>query len=436
MSMTRQVSDMLLVHLFAREGSFADYKDGYWVSRMPVCPLFETGDDLDRAGEMVKSYLSLPAGKHYLRDSPSGLKCMPVMVGYSDSNKDSGLMSGQWSLQKAQSEITNACHAAGANCEFFHGRGGTISRGAGPIQWFLRSLPKGSLSGAMRITEQGEVIPRKYAHHANAAYNLEIMLAGVAGVSIANTRVGNDGGSAAELGGEHYQKVMGWLSKESRATYRTLLEDPDFIQFFRTATPIDALEHGCFGSRPSRRTGTASLDDLRAIPWVFSWTQARYYMPGWFGVGSALEKLKQEKPDDFQALSTFIKEEPFLRYLLTNVETNLVSADLDLMTAYSKLGPDEKLRDRLHGMIVDEFKRTGEMIDTIFGSSFAERRPRMLHTLEIRELPLRLLHEQQVSLLADWRAAQANGDTEKEATLLNALQYSVNAIASGLRTTG
>ena len=435
-SMTRQVSDMLLVHLFAREGSFADYKDGYWVSRMPVCPLFETGDDLDRAGEMVKSYLSLPAGKHYLRDSPSGLKCMPVMVGYSDSNKDSGLMSGQWSLQKAQSEITNACHAAGANCEFFHGRGGTISRGAGPIQWFLRSLPKGSLSGAMRITEQGEVIPRKYAHHANAAYNLEIMLAGVAGVSIANTRVGNDGGSAADLGGEHYQKVMGWLSKESRATYRTLLEDPDFIQFFRTATPIDALEHGCFGSRPSRRTGTASLDDLRAIPWVFSWTQARYYMPGWFGVGSALEKLKQEKPDDFQALSTFIKEEPFLRYLLTNVETNLVSADLDLMTAYSKLVPDEKLRDRLHGMIVDEFKRTGEMIDTIFGSSFAERRPRMLHTLEIRELPLRLLHEQQVSLLADWRAAQANGDTEKEATLLNALQYSVNAIASGLRTTG
>ena len=288
----------------------------------------------------------------------------------------------------------------------------------------------------MRITEQGEVIPRKYAHHANAAYNLEIMLAGVAGVSIANTRVGNDGGVAAELGGEHYQKVMGWLSKESRATYRTLLEDPDFIQFFRTATPIDALEHGCFGSRPSRRTGTASLDDLRAIPWVFSWTQARYYMPGWFGVGSALEKLKQEKPDDFQALSTFIKEEPFLRYLLTNVETNLVSADLDLMTAYSKLVPDEKLRDRLHGMIVDEFKRTGEMIDTIFGSSFAERRPRMLHTLEIRELPLRLLHEQQVSLLADWRAAQANGDTEKEATLLNALQYSVNAIASGLRTTG
>lgn len=435
-SMTRQVSDMLLVHLFAREGLMADYKDGFWVSRMPVCPLFETGDDLDRAGGMVKSYLSLPAGKHYLRKTPSGLSCMPIMVGYSDSNKDSGLLSGQWSLQKAQTEITNACYAAGASCEFFHGRGGTISRGAGPVQWFLRSLPAGSLRGSMRVTEQGEVIPRKYAHHANAAYNLELLLAGVTGVTVGNTKLEAPEGASADLGGAHYQKVMEWLSTESRAYYRTLLEDPGFIPFFRTATPIDALEHGCFGSRPSRRTGTASLDDLRAIPWVFSWTQARYYMPGWFGVGTALEKLQAEKPEDFDSLSKLVHEEPFLRYLLTNVETNLVSADLELMTAYSKLVPDEELRDRLHGKIVDEFKRTEKMINQIFGSSFAERRPRMLRTLEMRDLPLRLLHQQQVSLLKDWRAAQEAGDADAQATLLNALQYSVNAIASGLRTTG
>lgn len=435
-SMTRQVSDMLLVHLLAREGLMADFKDGYWVSRMPVCPLFETGDDLDRAGEMVKSYLSLPAGKHYLRQAPNGIPCMPVMVGYSDSNKDSGLLSGQWSLQKAQAGITDACHAAGAGCEFFHGRGGTISRGAGPVQWFLRSLPAGSLRGSMRVTEQGEVIPRKFAHHANAAYNLELLLAGATGVTVANSRLKTDGSHAAHLGGTRYREIMEWLSVESRAFYRTLLEDPGFIPFFRTATPIDALEHGCFGSRPSRRTGTASLDDLRAIPWVFSWTQARYYMPGWFGVGTALEKLRQERPEDFKELSTLIDEEPFLRYLLTNVETNLASADLELMTAYSTLVPDRGLRDRLHGKIVEEFKRTGAMIDSIFGSPFAERRPRMLRTLEMRDLPLRLLHRQQVTLLADWRAAQEKGDTDREAALLNALQFSVNAIASGLRTTG
>jgi phosphoenolpyruvate carboxylase len=300
------------------------------------------------------------------------------------------------------------------------------------VQWFLRSLPQGSVTGAVRVTEQGEVIPRKYAHHANAAYNLELLLAGVTGVSTAN----KDNHGVSSLGDPKYQKIMHWLSTESRKGYRTLLDKDGFIEFYRQATPIDALEHGCFGSRPSRRTGTASLDDLRAIPWVFSWTQARYYMPGWFGVGTALEKLKSEKPNDFLALSTFIHEEPFLRYLLTNVETNLVSADLDLMNAYGGLVEDDALRDDFQDMIVSEFKRTGEMIDSIFGSTFAERRPRMLRTLEMRERPLRLLHQQQVALLKDWREAQKNGNEQTANELLNALQFSVNAVASGLRTTG
>lgn len=431
-SMTRQVSDMLLVHLFAREGRMADWKDGLWVSQIPVCPLFETGDDLDRGGDIVKSYLAVPCGNHFLCQGPRGASHMPVMVGYSDSNKDSGLLSGQWSLQKAQAQITTACRDAGARCEFFHGRGGTISRGAGPVQWFLRSLPAGSLSGAMRVTEQGEVIPRKYAHRSNAAYNLELLLAGVTGVTVANKK----NHRMPNLGGNRYQGIMEWLSAESRAGYRRLLEEPGFMRFFRQATPIDALERGCFGSRPASRTGTATLEDLRAIPWVFSWTQARYYMPGWFGVGSALERLKSENPGDFEALSAIIHEEPFLRYLLTNVETNLVSADVELMASYASLVQDEDLRDRFQGIIVPEFHRTGRMIDQIFGSTFAERRPRMLRTLQMRELPLRLLHEQQISLLADWRAAQQSVDPAEESEYLNALQYSVNAIASGLRTTG
>ncbi len=431
-SMTRQVSDILLVHLFAREAKMAEYKDGIWVSKVPASPLFETGDDLDRGGEVVKAYLSLPSGKNFLKPALSGLPYMPVMVGYSDSTKDSGLLSGQWSLQKAQSEITKSCHDMGARCEFFHGRGGTISRGAGPIQWFLRALPSGSLTGAIRITEQGEVIPRKYAHHSTAAYNLELLVAGVARVSVANKK--KDG--IATAGSEPYQEIVQWLSVESRASYRRLLEEPGFMKFYRQATPLDALENGCFGSRPASRTGTATLDDLRAIPWVFSWTQARYYLPGWFGVGSGLEQLKKERPDDFAALANYIKEEPFLRYLLTNVETNLVSADLDLMNAYANLVEDTELRDRLQGIIVAEFKRTGQMIDEIFGSSFVERRPRMQRTLDVRELPLRLLHEQQISLLADWRAAQKKGDDAAAAKLISSLQYSVNAIASGLRTTG
>ncbi|MGJ8676638.1 MAG: phosphoenolpyruvate carboxylase [Akkermansiaceae bacterium] len=431
-SMTRQVSDILLVHLFTRESNMAAWKDGIWSSIIPASPLFETGADLDNGADIVKAYLSIPSGKSFLRESTSGLPYMPVMVGYSDSTKDSGLLSGQWSLQKAQAQITNAALEMGARCEFFHGRGGTISRGAGPVQWFLRSLPSGSLTGSIRITEQGEVIPRKYAHRSSAAYNLELLVAGVARVSIAN----QNNQISSNAGDADYVKIMQWLATESRAGYRSLLEEPDFMKFYRQATPLDALENGCFGSRPASRTGTATLDDLRAIPWVFSWTQARYYLPGWFGVGTGLEKLKQERPDDFATLAAHIQKEPFLRYLLTNVETNLVSANLELMTAYADLVTDTALRDRFQDIIVPEFHRTGAMIDEIFGSTFAERRPKMLRTLKMRDLPLRLLHQQQISLLSDWRKATASGDTQAAAQLLNALQFSVNAIASGLRTTG
>ena len=430
-SMTRRVSDLLLVHLFAREGQMADWKDGMWVSRIPACPLFETGDDLDRGGEIVSSYLkTAPEGQFIPQgDGPS---TMSVMVGYSDSNKDSGLLSGQWSLQKAQAQIAAACKEVGARCEFFHGRGGTISRGAGPVKWFLRSLPHGSLDGAMRVTEQGEVIPRKYAHRSNALYNLELLVAGVAGV----TMFGRHNNDSAALGEPAYCDLMDWLSVASRASYRELIEAPGFMDFYRQATPIDALEHGRFGSRPSRRTGSATLDDLRAIPWVFSWTQARYYLPGWYGVGSALQRLKSENEQGFRSLAEMIHTSPFLRYLLTNVETNLASADLKIMNDYAALVKDEEIRSRFQNRILEEFELTEKMIDEVFGSPFDERRPRMLRTLKTREFSLYLLHQQQIELLGEWRESEQGAEDGKFDALLNSLQYSVNAIASGLRTTG
>ena len=430
-SMTRRVSDLLLVHLLSREGHMADWKNGMWVSRIPACPLFETGDDLDRGGEIVSSYFATAPKGHYI-SSQSGPLTMAVMVGYSDSNKDSGLLSGQWSLQKAQARITEACSQAGARCEFFHGRGGTISRGAGPVKWFLRSLPHGSLNGAMRVTEQGEVIPRKYSHLSNAAYNLELLVAGVAGITLHNSKEKD----AEALGDAKYCELMDWLSAASRASYRELIEAPGFIEFYRQATPIDALEHGRFGSRPSRRTGSASLDDLRAIPWVFSWTQARYYLPGWYGVGAALQKLKSDNEAGFNELKEMINTSSFLRYLLTNVETNLASADLKLMNGYADLVKDKKLKAFFQAKIIEEFELTEKMIDEVFGSSFAERRPRMLRTLETREFSLYLLHQQQIRLLGEWREAMQGDNEEETAALLNSLQFSVNAIASGLRTTG
>ncbi len=226
-------------------------------------------------------------------------------------------------------------------------------------------------------------------------------------------------GEQAGVGGADYAEVMDWLSRESRVAYRELIEAPGFMTYYRQATPIDALEHGCFGSRPARRTGSATLDDLRAIPWVFSWTQARFYLPGWYGVGSALKKLKQEDETQFAELCRMVAEEPFLRYLLTNVETNLASADPKLMGDYSSLVEDREIRERFHQLIAAEFSLTETMISEVFGSPMGERRPRMLRTLQMREFSLYLLHQQQIGLLSEWRQAMQ-----------------VNAIASGLRTTG
>jgi len=223
---------------------------------------------------------------------------------------------------------------------------------------------------------------------------------------------------------------MDRLAKSSRAQYRSLLEKDRFMEFYRQATPLDALENGCFGSRPSRRTGASTLKDLRAIPWVFSWTQARYFIPGWFGVGAALADLKNNHSNDFDQLIELAKDSPYIRYFLTNVETNLVSADKDIMNAYADLVSDTALRDDFQNFIHQDLDNTENMINEIFGSPFIDRRPRMNKTLTMREAPLKALHLEQIKLLHDWRQ-----DTENP-ELLNSLQYSVNAIASGLRTTG
>ena len=211
---------------------------------------------------------------------------------------------------------------------------------------------------------------------------------------------------------------------------------PGFIDFYRSATPIDALENARIGSRPARRTGRATLEDLRAIPWVFSWTQSRFYLPGWYGAGSALERLRLENPEGFAKLSGQVQGVPFLRYVITNIDSSLASANEDIMRAYASLVPDEKLRDTFLGMILDEFRRTHDAVRDLFQGDFIDRRPRMARTLDIREEPLRVLHMQQVALLREWRSRLAAGDDAGAEMMIPDLLISVNAISSGLRTTG
>jgi len=429
-SMTRNVEDLLAVYLLAREAGLMEWTSEGLVCPLPVVPLFETMDDLEAAPGIVAAFLSHPVTQRSLRACSHGaVPIFQVMVGYSDSNKDCGIIASQCALHRAQRELAAVIHQHGARPVFFHGRGGTVGRGAGPTHWFMEALPHGSLSGGMRMTEQGETIAQKYAHIGSAVYNSELLIASAAAAAARHR--------AADSGAHHaLEPLFDRIANDSRDAYRALLHAPDFMKFFRQATPIDALENSRIGSRPARRTGQASLDDLRAIPWVFSWTQARFYLPGWFGTGSALSSLKKNDPSAFAALATALPDSAFLRYVLTNIEGSLVSANTRLMRDYAALVEDSAVRDRFLNLILAEYEATRGIINELFQGTFEERRPRLAYTLHIREAPLKVLHQQQITLLREWRALIHTGKTEAAEIMVADLLVSINAIASGLRTTG
>jgi len=308
---------------------------------------------------------------------------------------------------------------------FFHGRGGTVSRGAGPMHRFLEALPDASLSGDIRLTEQGETIAQKFGNSVTCAYNLELLVAGVASSTIRHEHCKPELPALAP--------VLEKLAQASQQSYRKLLETEGFLTFYRQATPIDALEHSRIGSRPSRRTGQPSLADLRAIPWVFSWNQARFYVPGWFGAGTGLSQLTEAELGEIREQ---IRTWPFLHYVLTNIESSIASTDPELMEAYAGLVEDPELRERFMKIILDEWNLTADMLEELRGAPMADRRPRMLKTLALRADALRVLHFQEIDLLRRWRAFHKADDEASAEKMLPDLLLSINAIASGLRTTG
>ena len=424
-SMTRGVADLLTVYLLAREAGLMEMSDEGLRCPLPVVPLFETMDDLENAPGIVEEFLSHPVTKRSLGKADGDFQ---MMLGYSDSNKDCGILASQWALHKGQIELSEICARHQVRPIFFHGRGGTVGRGAGPTHWFMEALPHGSLGGAFRMTEQGETISQKYGHLGSATYHTELMVASVASAT-AKHRSSKTGTTVDSV-------LLEQLATWSREAYSGFLKSDGFIDFYRTATPIDALENSRIGSRPARRTGRATLEDLRAIPWVFSWTQSRFYLPGWFGAGSALERLRLENPEGFAKLSGQARGVAFLRYVITNIDSSLASANEDVMRSYAALVPDDALREKFLGIILAELGRTREAVKDLFQGPFAARRPRMARTLEIREEPLRVLHMQQISLLREWRARLASGDSSEAEMMIPDLLISVNAISSGLRTTG
>lgn len=427
-SMTRSLSDLLVVYLLAREVGLAMPTEDGLVCQLPVVPLFETIDDLQEAPQILEAFLKHPLTQRSLayQQKLLGLKqpVQQVMIGYSDSNKDGGIFASLWNLYRAQDALAAIGRRNGVRIRFFHGRGGTISRGAGPTHRFLNALPHSSLNGDLRMTEQGETIAQKYANRLNAAYNLELLIAGVTGATLRHWH--------NEKQSHSLEPVMDQLAEKSHQAYEKLIQTEGFVSFFRQATPIDAIEASRIGSRPARRTGQQTIADLRAIPWVFSWGQARFYLSGWYGVGTALEWLLTEDPATFET----VQEQNFiwspLHYIISNAATSIATADLEIMRQYAALVEDDTIRQRVMGLIETEHQRTQQMLEKIYDGPLSERRPNVHQLLTLRQQGLRILHHQQLELLQQWRG----GSEAEKQDLLPQLLLTVNAIASGLRTTG
>jgi len=429
-SMTRSVSDLLSVYLLAREAGLLIPVSGGMACQVPVMPLFETIDDLEASEQILSRFLDHPLTKatlsylRPLREPRSKKPVQGVMIGYSDSNKDGGILASQWHLLHAQRRLASLSRDRGIRLRFFHGRGGTISRGAGPTHHFLEALPPASLASGLRMTEQGETIAQKYANLISAVYNLELLFAGAGARSLRSSKDDDP----------RQDSILSALSETSRVAYRKLVDTDGFLAFYGQATPIDVIEASRIGSRPARRTGQRTLNDLRAIPWVFSWSQSRFHLTGWFGVGSALGRLKTESPEDWMHLRTELRGMPLLRYVLANVETSIATVDEEVWPLYANLVEDAALRDKFLSMVREEFVLTRSLLEEVFGGTFQERRMRMSRSLDLRSEALRRLHQHQVGLVKHWRTL-TQGTDAWESTLLQLL-VTVNAIASGLRTTG
>jgi phosphoenolpyruvate carboxylase len=416
-SMTRSLSDLLLVFLFLREVGLQD-------ARLPVVPLLETIDDLIAGPEILEAFLQHPTVKAQSQGEEAFVQ--EVMLGYSDSNKDGGILTSRWNIYKAEQNLSQAADRLGVKLCFFHGRGGTISRGGGKIHRFLESMPPGSMSGHIKMTVQGETIADQFANRLNAAYNLEMFIAGTAKKAMSKRSESQD---------RKRYDIMDRLVGMARKRYRSLLDHPNFIAFYSQATPIDVLEQSKIGSRPARRTGQRSLQDLRSIPWVFSWNQSRFNLTGWFGTGTALEQFEEQYPEDFDYLKIAAEEWPFLKYSLIQTETNLLLANPTIMRAFADLVPDQTVRQELMSLILSDFDSCVRQIEKLMGAPAEARRTTRLENNKLRREALAMLHQIQIGSISRWRETREKDPAKADQSLLMLLLL-VNALAGGLKSTG
>ena len=426
LSMTRTVSDVLGAYLLAKvAGLFADTA-GVESCTLPIVPLFETIEDLQRAPAIMRELIGVPLVRRSVR-TQGGVQ--EVMIGYSDSNKDGGFLTSNWELHKAQIKLTRLGKEIGVPIAFFHGRGGSVSRGGAPTGRAIAAQPAGSIQGRMRITEQGEVVSYKYANRGTAQYQIELLAASVFEHTLKSER------EQALAPTAEFDEAMEALSGAAQAAYRQLIDHPDLLAYYQAASPLEEISLLNLGSRPARRFGARSLSDLRAIPWVFAWSQNRHFVPGWFGVGTGLLTFLQVRGERGTALiRRMFTDSRLFRLIVDEVEKTLSYVDLAVAREYAELVPDGRVRDELFGLIEEEYHRTEEAVLRISGDlELAQRFPRFRRKLARRLPMLNQISRQQVELLRRYR--ESGGDRTQEEQL-SALLLSINCIATGFGATG
>ena len=388
---------------------------------MPV-PLFESIDSLRAAGGVMRRLWRHPEYQPLL---DSWGRWQEVMLGYSDSNKDGGMLTSTWELHKAHREL----HCAAQECEvklrLFHGRGGTVGRGGGPTHAAILAQPEGCFSGRIRITEQGEVLNWKYADAVLAEWNLELMIA-------ASLEALTRSGAQPAKDQARWEEAMEEMSQEAYHVYRRdIAENADVLDYFEQATPVQELEAARIGSRPSRRTKGRRLEDLRAIPWVFGWMQSRHAVPAWYGVGCGLESFAAKGRGHERLLHEMLKHFALFSDLMRNVELGMAKADLDIARVYSGLVKNAALRTRVFAMLEDEFLRSRRMILRITGQRELLAGNRVL----ARSIHLRNPYVDPMSLI-QVELLQRKQRGQDLANLEYPLGATINGIAAGLHNTG
>ncbi|NJN93575.1 MAG: phosphoenolpyruvate carboxylase [Anaerolineales bacterium] len=394
------------------------------MSALDIAPLFETIADLEQAPAVLEALFNTAAYYSHLK---ARAYRQLIQLGYSDSTKDGGYLTANWSLYQAQCNLSALARRYGVQVTFFHGRGGAIGRGGGPTHRVIKGLPPETMNGRIRITEQGEVIFDRFGHPTIGRRYLEQVIGAVLQV----------GAIQADTTPPEWETVLQTLSASAYQSYRQLIfETPKFLDYFHQATPIDVITELTIGSRPARRTTSARIEDLRAIPWVFAWMQSRHTLPGWYGLGSALTRYTWEKPEGLATLQTMYQKWGFFKSVLDNAQMALLKADMAIAARYAQLVSDPQLGQQIFSRIAAEHTQTEQILLAV------TQHKRLLDNEKVLQRAIRLRNPYvdplsliQVGLLRQYRALPRKDSIQRK-TVLDGLRLSIVGIAAGLKNTG